>query len=91
MAVNAPLLRATDERWESNFGRFVLEFGATSLAGRLKVHRSAVYQWIRGAAAPEPGTAVAIRDLARAKGFTVSLEDIYTQVRPRIRIRRRHA
>jgi hypothetical protein len=78
------------DRWESKLGRFVHSFGADRLADQLNVDRSVVFKWVRGAAAAHPAKAFAIQDLARSSGFSMSLEDIYTNFRPRVRIRRRN-
>jgi transcriptional regulator with XRE-family HTH domain len=69
--------RATDRRWESPFGCFVDFYGADELASRMDVHRTAVYHWVSGKAAPRPEKAFAIRRIARSTGFTISLDDIY--------------
>jgi DNA-binding transcriptional regulator YdaS (Cro superfamily) len=69
--------RATDRRWESPLGRFVNFYGADELASRMEVHKTAVYHWVSGAAAPRPEKAFAIRRIARSTGFAISLDDIY--------------
>jgi hypothetical protein len=80
------MLRATDERWKSRFGRFVSSFGSTNLADHLEVDRSNVFKWIRGSSAPDPGKALAICDLASSSGFRLSLEDVYANFRRRVRV-----
>ena len=69
--------RATDRRWESPLGRFVDFYGADELASRMEVHKTAVYHWVSGIAAPRPEKAFAIRRIARSTGFAISLDDIY--------------
>jgi DNA-binding transcriptional regulator YdaS (Cro superfamily) len=70
-------LRANDRRWESPLGRFVDFYGADELASRVEVHKTSVYHWVSGKAAPRPEKAFAIRRIARSTGFTISLDDIY--------------
>jgi DNA-binding XRE family transcriptional regulator len=79
-------MRAIDERWKSKLGRFVDQIGTATLAEQLDVSPQAVYHWLRGVAAPSPSTAFEIRELARDSGFRISLEDIYQNFRPRMRI-----
>lgn len=80
-------MRATDERWNSKLGRLVTRVGSNTFADSLEVNRAAVYQWLRGATAPEPEKAFEIQELARDSGFRISLEDIYHNFRPRVRIK----
>lgn len=69
--------RATDRRWESPLGRFVDFYGADELASRVEVHKTAVYHWVSGRAAPRPEKAFVILRIARSTGLAVSLDDIY--------------
>lgn len=79
-------MRDENGRWKTKLGRFVDQVGTASLAEQLDVHPQSIYHWLRGASAPSPSTAFEIRDLARDSGFRISLEDIYQNFRPRIRI-----
>ncbi|MGH9685273.1 MAG: hypothetical protein ACRD4S_16885 [Candidatus Acidiferrales bacterium] len=67
----------TELRWETKFARFVADYGVSRLAWDLGVVKSAVYHWIRGAAAPHPAKALAIKQIAKNMGVDLSFEEIY--------------
>jgi hypothetical protein len=59
------------------FDHFVREFGVEELARRLAVNPSAIYHWLRGSTSPHPANALKIQVLARRRGITLTLDDIY--------------
>lgn len=61
----------------SKFDHFVREFGVEELARRLAVNPSAIYHWLRGSTSPHPANAMKIQALARRRGITLTLDDIY--------------
>jgi len=50
----------------------VRQFGAQELADELRYHRSAIYHWIHGSAAPYPRVARRIVAIADERGFIVA-------------------
>ena len=75
------MVRIDDGRWDSNFGKFVSNYGVTPLAEQLAIQPAAVYHWIRSATSPRPAIAADICELARARGIDLSLEDVYGHAR----------
>jgi len=78
-------------RWESEFGRWVAEYGVSAIVEalandpQLRVTKHAVYEWLRGHA-PHPDRARALVRLSRGR---LTLEAIYQHVREeRERLRR---
>jgi hypothetical protein len=69
--------RLIRSRWKSNFARFVHSYGVDLLALELEVDPSAIYHWIRGATTPRPAYAELIRRIARKRGITLSMDEIY--------------
>lgn len=65
------------KRWQSKFARFVGSFGVAALASHLDVESAAIYQWIRGNTSPRPLNAQKIQKLAKRRGVSLSLDDIY--------------
>src|ERR1700679_1193868 len=64
--------------WDSEFARFVRSYGtAEKFAIALGVHESAVYHWLRGAAAPKLGHVAIILRIARERGFGLSFDQIW--------------
>jgi hypothetical protein len=69
--------RIVMRRWKSKFARFIQSYGVESLAVRLDVRPSAIYHWIRGATTPRPAHAAVLQDLARERGYKLTMDDIY--------------
>lgn len=69
--------RRESNRWNTQFGDFVLNYGVTHLATELEIQPGAIYQWVRGITTPRPAYAAAVRDLAHESGFRLSLDEIY--------------
>lgn len=65
----------------TKFDSFVREFGVEELARRLGVNPSAIYHWLRGATSPHPSNAIRIQALAKQRGVTLSLDEIYQHFR----------
>lgn len=63
--------------YAGKFGAFVMKVLPENLATELNVDPAAVYQWLRGEHIPRPKKALAIVEIARREGVTLSLEDIY--------------
>jgi len=70
-----------DDRWDSKFGQFVQAFGVEELARRLAVNPSAIRHWIRGSTSPRPANAIKIQTLAKKRGVSLSLDEIYQHFR----------
>lgn len=83
--------RAVDGRWDSKFGQFVSRFGAEALADEVGVDRTAVYHWVRGASSPRATVALEIQAVARANGFSISLDDVFRAPRESSAARRKKA
>ena len=66
--------RETDGRWETKFGKFVIDYGAEKLAGEVEQTPACVYHWIGGRAFPRPQIAQQIVEISNGK---LTLEDIY--------------
>ena len=70
-------------RWDTEFGRWVAEFGVPRIVaalGRdpdLRVTNDAVYQWLRGVE-PRPARAMALVELS---GGRLTLETVYNHSR----------
>lgn len=62
---------------QTKFDKFVRDFGVDALAERLGVHSSAVWHWIDGSTSPHPVNAIMISMLARERGLSLTLEEIY--------------
>jgi hypothetical protein len=73
--------RKIKSRWNSQFARFVLAYGAKRLAATLDVTDTAIYQWIRGASTPRPWHAARLRRLASKRGVRLTMENIYRHSR----------
>jgi DNA-binding XRE family transcriptional regulator len=69
--------RRDERRWDSKFGRFVLAFGTEELARHLAVDRSAIYHWMGGSTSPRLAHAIKIQTLAKKRGVSLSLDEIY--------------
>jgi hypothetical protein len=69
--------RFVRKRLKSKFARFVHSYSAELLALKLDITPPAVYHWIRGASIPRPAHAEVIQRLARERGFTLTMDDIY--------------
>jgi hypothetical protein len=67
----------TERYWKSKFARFVKSYGVDSLAIQLDVCPSAIYHWIRGSTAPRPVHAEIIQRLARERGASLTMGQIY--------------
>jgi transcriptional regulator with XRE-family HTH domain len=66
---------------QTKFEHFVMEFGAENLARRLGLNRSAIYHWLSGSTSPHPSNAMKMQILAKQRGITISLDDIYQHFR----------
>jgi DNA-binding XRE family transcriptional regulator len=74
--------------WIGKFGAFISDFTPERLACELELDDQArIYHWARGDNQPSIRTAIAIVELARARGMALSLEDIYGGHLDRIRAR----
>lgn len=73
--------RSPDKRWESKLGRFVRSFGTEKLARRLRIEPSAIYHWINGRTSPHPSKAISLQRIAKRRGVTLSLDEIYQHFR----------
>jgi hypothetical protein len=67
--------------WKSKFARFVESYGVESLAMKLQIRPSAIYQWIRGSTAPRPIHAEIMKQLARERGSRLTMDEIYEHTR----------
>lgn len=65
----------------TKFDRFVREFGVEDLARRLDMNPSAIYHWLRGSTSPHPANAIKIQRLAKQRGVSLSLDEIYQHFR----------
>jgi hypothetical protein len=65
------------KRWDSKFARFIQSYGVEPLALELDITSFAIYHWIRGASIPRPAYAEVIQRLARDRGITLTMDDIY--------------
>ena len=67
------------ERWQTDFGRWVAEFGVPRIVAGLahdpdlRVTNQAVYEWLQGHA-PHPARAMALVEMSRGR---LTLEAIY--------------
>lgn len=66
---------------DSKFERFVRSYGIELLAERLDLKPSAIYHWLRGSTSPHPANAIRIQTLAKQRGVTLSLDEIYRHFR----------
>jgi hypothetical protein len=71
--------RIVRRRWK--FARFIQSYGVQSLAVELDVHPTAVYHWIRGTVSPRAAHAEVIQQIARERGTTLTLDEIYGHIR----------
>jgi len=69
--------KSKDDRWDTEFGRFVEAYGVRLLAARLEVRTSAIYHWLRGSTSPHPANAIKIQKLAKLGRVELSLDQIY--------------
>jgi len=71
------------DRWETEFGRWVSDFGVPRIVAALardpdlRVTNQAVYEWLRGHA-PRPARAIALVEMSRGR---LTLEAIYQHSR----------
>jgi hypothetical protein len=65
----------------SKFEQFIRGFGVDAIARRLDVNSSAVYHWLGGNASPHPTNAIKIQRIAKQRGVTLSLDEIYQHFR----------
>ncbi len=71
--------RRTPARWETDFGRWVSDFGVSRIVSALapdpalRITNQTVYEWLQGHA-PQPSRAIA---LVRLSGGRLTLETIY--------------
>lgn len=65
----------------TKFDQFVREYGVEELARRLDVNPSAVYHWLSGSSSPHPANAIKIQTLAKQRGVSLSLDEIYQHFR----------
>ncbi len=73
--------RSEDKRWDSKFAQFVQGFGVEKLAKRLRIEPSAVYHWMSGKTSPHPSKAISIQGIAKRRGVSLSLDEIYSHFR----------
>lgn len=73
--------RSPDKRWESKLGQFVLSFGIEKLARRLRIEPSAIYHWMSGRTSPHPSKAITLQGIAKRRGISLSLDEIYQHFR----------
>jgi hypothetical protein len=73
--------------WTGKFGAFVSSYRIENLADEVDVDPASVYRWARGDSFPSLPKAIAIVEIARRSGLTLSLEDIYETEVNRIRVR----
>lgn len=72
--------RACDYRWETEFGRWVAEFGVRRILAELRrdpelrVTERTVYDWLSGRRIPRPSRASALVQISHGR---ISLETIY--------------
>ena len=66
---------------QTKFEQFIREFGAAELARRLGVDHSAICHWLRGSTSPHPANALKIQMLAKRRGISLSLDEIYQHFR----------
>lgn len=71
----------TKPELQTKFDKFVREFGVEELARRLGVHSSAIWHWIDGSTSPHPANAIMIQELARERGVSLTLDEIYQHFR----------
>lgn|GEM_PF-6205101 len=81
--------RPRSTNWIGKLGAFVDDFTADRLAGELDADLSQVYRWVRGDHHPPIEKAIAIAEIARAAGTTLTLEEIYESEVTRVRVRMR--
>lgn len=78
--------KRTPSRWETEFGRWVSEFGVPRIVAalardpELQVTKNAVYQWLRGRA-PRPDRAMALVELSGGRLTLDAIFDHGRQVR----------
>jgi len=73
--------KSDDKRWNSKFAGFVQSYGVEKLARQLRIAPSAVYHWMSGKTSPHPAKAISIQRIARRRGFSLTLEEIYQHSR----------
>lgn len=66
---------------QTKFSTFVREFGVEELAGRLAIRPSAIYHWLNGTTSPHPSNAIRIQALAKRRGVSITLDEIYQHFR----------
>lgn len=73
--------KSEDKRWNSKFAGFVQDYGVENLAKRLRIAPSAVYHWMSGKTSPHPAKALSIQRIAKRRGLSLTLEEIYQHSR----------
>lgn len=69
------------EAEQTKFGAFVRDFGVDELAERLAIRPSAIYHWLNGTTSPHPSNAIRIQALAKRRGVSLTLDEIYQHFR----------
>ena len=87
MAIPRRRGRPRTTTWIGKFGEFVSTFTAERLAGELGLEPSQIYRWVRGDYRLPVQKAIAIAELARSAGVSLSLEDLYETDVVRVRCR----
>lgn len=62
--------------WTGKFGAFVSSYRIENLADEVEVDSASVYRWMRGDSSPSVPRALAIVEVARRSGTTLTLEDV---------------
>lgn len=81
--------RPRSTTWAGKFGAFVSSYRIENLADEVDVDPASVYRWARGDSFPSLPKAIAIVEIARRSGLTLSLEDIFETEINRVRVRMR--
>jgi hypothetical protein len=81
--------RPRSREWRGPLGAFVNDYTATRLATVLDADLRQIYDWARGDFNPRLQQAIAISEIARAAGRSLTLEDIYASEVTRVRARMR--
>jgi DNA-binding XRE family transcriptional regulator len=89
MAISRRRGRPRSTTWVGKFGSWVSDYTVERLAAQLLLDPLQIYRWARGDYQPQIQKAIAIVEVARAAGRTLTLEDIYEREVARIRVRMR--
>jgi DNA-binding XRE family transcriptional regulator len=65
--------------WVGKFGAFLASYRVDHLADQVEVDPASIYRWARGDSLPSVPKAIAIVEVARRSGRTLSLEDIFVR------------